>query len=179
MPYAVEYFREGKRIVASCDVRGVELPVRLRGGMIRMYRWGSFGEEYVADETPGLLHRWPEGAHVSLNTIRSGEWWQLKPQPVKVAVAGFRVSHSKLGAPIGDWIRLKPGEFLQGALTQRLGDFRIYLVTTDPPEAHASVTDPWPRIVSAANSRRRLGDEKGKFDEPEREAKRRARQERG
>jgi hypothetical protein len=179
MPYAVEYFREGRRIIASCDVRGVELPVRLRGGVIRMYRWGSFGEEYVADETPGLLQRWPEGAHVSLDTIKSGDWWQLKPQPVKIAVAGFRISHSKLGTPISDWIKLKPGEFLQGALTQRLGDFRLYLVTTDPPEHHAGVTDPWPRIVSAANSRRRQSDEKGKFDESEREARRRARQVRG
>lgn len=149
VPYAVEYFLADRRMRIGY-VLGARLPVRSAGGGIGMYPWGGDGTARVDDEAPGRFYRWPDGGHVALEAVRRGDWWQLKPQPVRIAVAAFQVFHTRLGTEIDSWVTLDPGEYLQGALAQRFGARRLYIVTVSPPSEWAAATTPWPRIVRNA-----------------------------
>lgn len=148
MCIAVEFFKNGERVLVRGDVDGGDLPVRLRNGEVRLYRWGSSGRPRVYDEAPGYLLNWPAGGWVALDVLKRGEWWQLKPAPVRVAAARFLVFRTNGSVTWEDWIDLKPGEYLQGALAQRHGDYRVYVVTIDPP-AKSQGASPWPRVVTA------------------------------
>ncbi|MGZ8228742.1 MAG: hypothetical protein ACXW2A_03495 [Burkholderiales bacterium] len=148
MCIAVEFFSDSERVVARGDVDGSQLPVRLRNGEVRLYRWGSSGRPRVYDAKPGYLLNWPPGGWVPLDVLKRGEWWQFKPAPVRVAAARFLVSRRDGDVAWEDWVNLKPGEYLQGALAQRHGDYRVYVVTIDPPSGDATAV-PWPRVVSA------------------------------
>jgi len=113
-----------------------------------MYPWGAVGAvPRVHDEEPGNLYKWPEGGHVRLEAVKGGAWWQFAPRPVKLAVAGFLIHNYSSGVGIEQWVKLRPGQFIQGALCQKYADCRVYVVTVDPPPEYSGVTVPWPRIV--------------------------------
>jgi putative SOS response-associated peptidase YedK len=45
------------------------------------------------------------------------------------------------------WFDLQPNELLQGLLTVQNDVPRVYVVTTDTPEAYSYIHDRWPRII--------------------------------
>jgi hypothetical protein len=148
VPFAVEFFKDGQ-CIRIAFMLFAELPVAGQDNAVGMYQWGSHSAEYVSDEQPGRLFKWPEGGHVPLRVVKNGDWWQLKPRPVRIAAAAFLVYHRKLGEEVSDWVKLKPGEYIQGALVHKYAAQRLYVVTVDPPPEWSAVTCPWPRIVRA------------------------------
>ena len=152
MCVALEYSVDGHVRRVSSDVLGAELPIRLRSGQVRTYAWGAPDATFVSNEQPGYLLKWPVSPWVGLAIIKRGDWWQFSPVPVRIAVARFLVMRKNGNGIWEQWIALKRGEYLQGALAERHGERRVYVVTVDPPVAFEDVS-PWPRIISGDRRR--------------------------
>ena len=43
MSGGIDYVRDGERVAVYFDSTSPDLPVRMRGGAIRFYRWGAIG----------------------------------------------------------------------------------------------------------------------------------------
>jgi hypothetical protein len=90
----------------------------------------------------------PRGYWVSLDEIRRDlRWCGRKARPMKIAVSEFLVFIQQNGAPIEQWIELKRGQYIQGAVAQIHWTRRVYVVTVDPPERYIGAKPFWPRVV--------------------------------
>lgn len=88
---SIEYFVDGARVVALAGELGSQLPTCTRSGTITIYDWGNANVRFVCDEEPGYLLKWPQDPWVPLDVIKRGDWWQFKPQPVRIAASRFLV----------------------------------------------------------------------------------------
>ena len=123
------------------------MPIRQRGGVIALYRWGARGSTYfAADNLTGWSARFPEGGWASLEEIRAGKWAWLEPRPVRILAARFiRVNSWQVPC----YFSLQLGEFIQGLLASITHHKRVYVATVPAPAEHAEQWAEWPKIVSA------------------------------
>jgi hypothetical protein len=124
-----------------------DLPVLLRGGAIRFYRWGARRACYFADDNIGGAKRFPEESCAHLDDIRGGKWASYEPRPVRILAARIIQIDPVILAPA--FFALKPGEFIQGLLASIRDNQRVYVVTVPAPAEHADRWPDWPRIVDA------------------------------
>jgi hypothetical protein len=140
---ALKFVVDGETRTAAAGVLGTTVPVLMRSGEVRWIEWGAPAALHLTSpEAPGYFLKFPEGHWVDLVTLRAGAWWQYKPRPVKIAAAAFGV-HLELE----QWIPLKPGQYLQGALATVFSEQRVYIVTEPPPAKFALAKPCWPRVV--------------------------------
>jgi hypothetical protein len=88
MCIAIEYLINGRPQLVYMDSRDV-LPVLVRGGDLRLYKWGSTGSLHRDGNTPGWLGKFPEGTHVPLEHIRASKWMSYDPAPVRIVASRF------------------------------------------------------------------------------------------
>ena len=145
---ALQFVVDGKARIAAAGVQGALVPVLLRGGQVRWVEWGAPAERYISSpDAPGYVLKFPEGHWVELAPLQAGAWWQFKPRPVKIAAAAFGIY-----LEIEQWIPLKPGQYLQGALATVFAEQRVYVVTVPPPAEYAGARPAWPRIIRAGET---------------------------
>ena len=145
MCVGVEYFVDGEPVTIYVTQRDARLPVRLRGGRIKLVTWGAReGVPGVEDDTgPGHIKTWPSGGWAPLDDVRADKWRRYDPKPVKIAINRFVVV-DKWHVP--RWTYLTHGQYLQGLLAEAGRERRVYVVTVHSPERLPGVI--WPRIIT-------------------------------
>lgn len=146
---ALKYVVDGNTRTAAAGVQGATVPVLMRSGQVKWVEWGApAGRHMSSPDVPGYVLKFPEGHWVELAALQAGTWWQYKPRPVKIAAAAFGVY-----LDIEQWIPLKPGQYIQGAMATVFAEQRVYVVVVLPPAEYTSVQPCWPRIVQARRPR--------------------------
>lgn len=141
---ALKFVVDGDTRTAAAGVEGTKVPVLMRSGQVKWIEWGAPAALHqTSPEAPGYYLKFPEGHWVDAATLRAGAWWQYKPRPVKISAVAFGVY-----LELEQWIQLKPGQYLQGALATVFAERRVYIVTEPPPARFARAKPCWPRIVS-------------------------------
>lgn len=115
----------------------VRLPALLRNGGLSWLRWG---ERHGTKDSP--FHH---GPCARLESIQSNKWDHFAPRPVKIPVDRYMERDQK-GRPY--WVKVEPGQFLQGMIATVGGDQRIYVVTVETPPEFAHVQPRWPRVLA-------------------------------
>ncbi len=153
---AVAFYVNGRQQAAVAGIRGMALPVVTRGGGLAWVEWGAAANEEAdlhidPSDGPGRLLALPRGYWVSLADVRGSDsrWWGRKVQPVKIAATAFLIWRSHDGIALHEWVPLKAGEYLQGALARIRSTRRVYLVTVPAPPKFDGARPCWPRIVRA------------------------------
>jgi hypothetical protein len=145
---AVEYLVNGEAQLGYSDTKA-ELPVRLRGGRIKFFPWGSASDLHHTDNTPGWLGKFPEGSHASLESIRANAWMRFEPDPVRIVASRFLMVDRW---QVPRFFALAVGEFIQGLVAHIQHYERLYVVTVPTPAEHVEefpgAYPGWPRIVS-------------------------------
>ncbi len=113
----------------------VKLPVLLRNGEIAWLRWG---------ELHGTQSPFVHGPCARLDSIQSGKWDRYQPRPVKIPLTRYMERDSR-GAPC--WIKVGPGQHLQGLVATWQGEQRLYVVTVETPKKFRHVQQRWPRVL--------------------------------
>lgn len=116
---------------------GVRLPVLRRDGSVTWLPWGG---------RHGLETVFHEGPCARLESIRAGKWARFSPRPVKIPLSRYMERDSK-GRP--HWVRVEPGQYLQGLVATSAGEQRVYVVTIESPPAHRHLQPRWPRVLPA------------------------------
>jgi hypothetical protein len=142
----IEYYLEGEAKAVYYDSASPELPVRLRGGCISFYRWGTRGATYYAsDNVAGWGAKFPETGWAPLEEIKAGKWDRFEPRSVRILAARFLQVDSWT---VPRYFTLKAGQFIQGLLAHISPHYtRLYVVTVPLPSEHAGEQWQWPRIV--------------------------------
>lgn len=97
-----------------------KLPVKLRGGGITWVTWGRCQKEAIG--------KFPNGFWVRLDSIKMGKWKPWHPKPVLIRIESFLEKDHGIQS---HWITLAPNMFLQGLVTERNGEQRVYVVTEE------------------------------------------------
>ncbi len=151
---AVRFSVDGEERVAVAGNKGAHLPVVTRGGGLARVEWGASDDDERIHlnpvDGPGKFLALPRGYWVPLEELRTdsgAHWWGRKVRPVKIAASSFLVWINRDGVVLEQWITLRPGEFIQGALAHISFSQRVYVVTVQPPMQYASAKPCWPRVV--------------------------------
>ena len=147
MCWCIDYEYEGQPRRAEFGYAVAELPIRLRGGTIKLYQWGARAPHWMASHP---TRAFPETGWARLVDIKSGVWAPYRPMPVRIPATRFRKIDAEQRA---HWHDLKPGEYIQGLLAELGTQNRVYVVTVDPPDGSKTWSD-WPRVVSGARRAR-------------------------
>ena len=143
---AVEYLVNGEAQLAYSDTKA-ELPVRLRGGRIKLFPWGSASDLHHTGNT--RLGKFPEGSHASLQSIRANAWMRFEPDPVRIVASRFLMVDRW---QVPRFVALEVGEFIHGLVAHIQHYERLYVVTVPTPAEHTEdfpgAYPGWPRIVS-------------------------------
>src|SRR6476620_12454419 len=135
----IEYARDGEHVSVYFDSDNPDLPVRMRSGAVRFYRWGARSAQYFnPDNLGGYAAKFRETCCASLADIRANKWTAYAPRPVRI-VASRVIQLDRMIGPVH--FALKPGEFIQGLLASIGSHVRVYVVT-DP--SAAGYADRWP-----------------------------------
>jgi hypothetical protein len=118
----IEY--QGKKIYFPLP--GARLPVRLRNGNVAWVTWGRCEKEAI-----GVF---PNGGWARLSSIKNGKWKPWHPRPVLIAADQF-MKKDREGQ--SHWIVLDKKMAIQGLLTERKNERRVYVVTVNTPPKHA------------------------------------------
>lgn len=116
----------------------VRLPVLRRDGSVDWLTWGG---------RHGLETVFHQGPCARLESVRAGKWDRFSPRPVKIPLSRYMERDGK-GRPY--WVKVEPGECLQGLVASLDGEQRIYVVTVESPEAWRHVQPRWPRVLAPA-----------------------------
>lgn len=141
MCWCIDYEYNGQPWRAEFGYRAAELPVRLRGGGLKLYRWGARAPHWTS--SPRSRPALPDTGWARLADIKAGVWAPYRPMPVRIAAKRFRKIDAEQRA---HWHDLKPGEYIQGLLAELGTQNCVYMVTVDPPDGSKTWSD-WPRIV--------------------------------
>ena len=138
MCVALKFVVDGKTRTAAAGVEGTTVPVLTRSGQVKWVEWGAPAGRHISNpDAPGYLMKFPPDNWVDLATLREGTWWRYKPRPVKIAAIAFGVHVPAGDVTLERWIRLKPGQYIQGALATVFAHQCVYVVTV--PEAVVDV----------------------------------------
>lgn len=152
MCLGIEYLLDGQAKTVYFDSHAPTLPVRVRGGAIRFYTWGTRSAAYVAaDNIPGWGAKFPETGWIALVDINAGKWERLQPRPVRIVASRFLLLDRW---QVPHYFSLAAGEFIQGALARIDPHERLYVVTVPAPAEHGELWPAWPRVISVSNRRR-------------------------
>jgi hypothetical protein len=133
------------RVAVYYDTRSPDLPVLMRGGAIRFYRWSARRACYFADDNIGGAKRFQEDNCASLEDIHAKKWASYEPRPVRILASRFIQLDPFTIGPV--YFPLKRGEFIQGLLASIRDNLRVYVVTVPAPAQYADRWPEWPRIV--------------------------------
>lgn len=120
----------------------VRLPVLLKDGDLTWLRWG---ERHGARDS--AFH---EGPCARLESIRARKWDAYSPRPVRIPVDRYMERDPK-GRPY--WVKVAPGQTLQGLVASHDGEQRIYVVTIPAPPDFLHVQPRWPRVLGDVATR--------------------------
>ena len=146
MCWCIDYDYEGQPRRAEFGYEIAELPVRLRGGIIKLYQWGARAPRWMSSTPSHPRRAFPETGWARLGDIRAGVWEPYRPMSVRIAATRFRKIDAEQKP---HWFGLKPGEYIQGLLAEVGTQNRVYVVTVESPDRSQTWSE-WPRIVSAA-----------------------------
>ena len=149
MCWCIDYDYDGRPRRAEFGYEIAELPVRLRGGVIRLYQWGARAPHWMSSTSPRPRRAFPETGWARLDDIRAGVWAPYRPTPVRISATRFRKVDAEQKA---HWYDLEPGEYIQGLLAELGTQNRVYVVTVDPPDG-VQTWSSWPRVVRAVRRR--------------------------
>ncbi len=113
----------------------VQLPVLRRDGSVQWLPWGG---------RHGIETRFFQGPCARLESLRAGKWQRFSPRPVKIPLTRYMERDAR-GRPY--WVKVRPGQYLQGVLATQAGEQRVYVVTTESPAAFRHVQERWPRVI--------------------------------
>lgn len=113
----------------------MQLPVLRRDGSVQWLPWGG---------RHGIETLFFQGPCARLESLRAGKWKRFSPRPVKIPLTRYMERDAK-GKPY--WVKVEPGQYLQGVVATWGEAQRVYVVTIESPEAYRHVQDRWARVI--------------------------------
>jgi len=121
-----KYFVGGREYLVRHDEPAAHLPVLMRDGTIALVQWGYRGSEEEEEAFEMLFDHHPRGFYPGAE-IQRPKINLLIPdaRPVKIPLHSY---HGPNWLGNVEWNQLKEGEAVQGAMMQRNGERRVYVV---------------------------------------------------
>ncbi|CAN8140632.1 conserved hypothetical protein [uncultured Thiomicrorhabdus sp.] len=124
----VEFDWQGENKRMFFPYPNAQLPVVRRDGAIEMVTWGRRTEENDAEAQAFPVNGW---ARLDSYEKPNSMWQRYRHKLVRIAIDGFMEKDDKGKS---HWFSMPDGECLQGLLLVVEGKWRVYVMTTTPPE---------------------------------------------
>jgi hypothetical protein len=140
MPEAVIFNYQHKIYTVFFAQAKAVLPVKLKGGEVKLITWGR--RENENSEMP--LGGWAR--LTSIKNEKDQRWNMYLPKPVQIPIDKFMEKDFE-GKTC--WYEVTKGKCIQGLLAQEQAEYRLYIVTIDPEDL-MNCHYRWPHIVTSS-----------------------------
>lgn len=124
----VEFDWQGESKRVFFPYPNAQLPVVRRDGEIELVTWGRRTEENDAEAQDFPVNGW---ARLDSYEKPNSMWQRYRHKLVRIAIDGFMEKDEKGKS---HWFAMPDGQCLQGLLLVVNGKWRVYVMTTTPPE---------------------------------------------